>query len=331
MGNLLTAVDLRAYYRTVQGEEIKAVDDVSIEVREGEVLGIAGESGCGKSTLASVLAFTVIPPLYVVSGEVRANGTNILALDRETLRREIKGKYISIVPQGAMNSLNPTLRIRNFVVDVLKEHFPEISKEEALQRARERFEALSLPPRILDAYPHQLSGGMKQRTVTVISTLLNPKVLIADEPTSALDVSSQKTVIKLLVELLRRQIIRSVVFITHELPLLRHFADRIAIMYAGKIVEVGPMEDVIFDPLHPYSKLLMSSVLVPEKGIKSKKIEAIPGVPPNLKDPPSGCRFHPRCPSYVEGVCNMAVPPLIEIKPNHKISCFLYGGKDGES
>ncbi len=331
MGNLLTAVDLRAYYRTVQGEEIKAVDDVSIEVREGEVLGIAGESGCGKSTLASVLAFTVIPPLYVVSGEVRANGTNILALDRETLRREIKGKYISIVPQGAMNSLNPTLRIRNFVVDVLKEHFPEISKEEALQRARERFEALSLPPRILDAYPHQLSGGMKQRTVTVISTLLNPKVLIADEPTSALDVSSQKTVIKLLVELLRRQIIRSVVFITHELPLLRHFADRIAIMYAGKIVEVGPMEDVIFDPLHPYSKLLMSSVLVPEKGIKSKKIEAIPGVPPNLKNPPSGCRFHPRCPSYVEGVCNMAVPPLIEIKPNHKISCFLYGGKDGES
>jgi peptide/nickel transport system ATP-binding protein len=331
MGNLLTAVDLRAYYRTVQGEEIKAVDDVSIEVREGEVLGIAGESGCGKSTLASVLAFTVIPPLYVVSGEVRANGTNILALDRETLRREIKGKYISIVPQGAMNSLNPTLRIRNFVVDVLKEHFPEISKEEALQRARERFEALSLPPRILDAYPHQLSGGMKQRTVTVISTLLNPKVLIADEPTSALDVSSQKIVIKLLVELLRRQIIKSVVFITHELPLLRHFADRIAIMYAGKIVEVGPMEDIIFNPLHPYSKLLMSSVLVPEKGIKSKKIEAIPGVPPNLKNPPPGCRFHPRCPSYIEGVCNTAVPPLIEIKPNHKISCFLYGGKDGES
>ncbi|MGC8971205.1 MAG: ABC transporter ATP-binding protein [bacterium] len=331
MGNLLTAIDLKAYYRTVQGEEIKAVDGVSIEVKEGEVLGIAGESGCGKSTLASVLAFTIIPPLYLIDGEVRTNGTNILTLDKETLRREIKGKYISIVPQGAMNSLNPTLRIRNFVIDVLKEHFPEISREEALQRARERFEALSLPLRILDAYPHQLSGGMKQRTVTVISTLLNPKVLIADEPTSALDVSSQKVVIKLLVELLRRQIIKSVVFITHELPLLRHFADRIAIMYAGKIVEIGPMESIIFDPLHPYSKMLMSSVLVPEKGIKSKKIEAIPGVPPNLKNPPSGCRFHPRCPSYIEGVCNTAVPSLIEIKPDHKVGCFLYGGKDGEN
>lgn len=329
MGNLLTAVGLKAYYRTVQGEEIKAVDDVSLEVREGEVLGIAGESGCGKSTLASVLSFTVLPPLYIIGGEVRADGNNILVLDKETLRREIKGRYISIVPQGAMNSLNPTIKIKNFVIDVLKEHFPEISKEEALQRAKERFEALSLPPRILDAYPHQLSGGMKQRTVTVISTLLNPNVLIADEPTSALDVSSQKIVIKLLVELLRRKIIKSVVFITHELPLLRHFANRIAVMYAGKIVELGPMEDIIFNPLHPYSKLLTSSVLVPEPGMKSKKIEAIPGVPPNLKNPPSGCRFHPRCPSYIKGVCDTQIPPLIEIKQDHKVSCFLYGGKNG--
>lgn len=329
MGNLLTATGLKAYYRTVQGEEIKAVDDVSIEVREGEVLGIAGESGCGKSTLASVLSFTVLPPLYIVGGEVRANGDDILKLDRETLRREIKGKYISIVPQGAMNSLNPTIKIKNFVVDVLKEHFPEMSKDEALQRAKERFEALSLPSRILDAYPHQLSGGMKQRTVTVISTLLNPNVLIADEPTSALDVSSQKIVIKLLVELLRRKIIKSVVFITHELPLLRHFADRIAVMYAGKIVELGPMEDVIFRPLHPYSRLLTSSVLVPEPGMKSKKIEAIPGVPPNLKNPPPGCRFHPRCPSYIRGVCDTQTPSLVEIKQNHKVSCFLYGGKNG--
>jgi len=329
MGNLLTATGLKSYYRTVQGEEIKAVDDVSLEVREGEVLGIAGESGCGKSTLASVLSFTFLPPLYILGGEVKADGNNILVMDRETLRREIKGKYISIVPQGAMNSLNPTMRIKNFVIDVLEEHFPEISKEEALQRARERFEALSLPSRVLDAYPHQLSGGMKQRTVTVISTLLNPNVLIADEPTSALDVSSQKIVIKLLVELLRRKIIKSVVFITHELPLLRHFADRIAIMYAGKIVEIGPMEDIIFNPFHPYSRLLTSSVLVPEPGMKQKKIEAIPGVPPNLKNPPSGCRFHPRCPSYMEGLCNVKIPPLIEVKEDHRVSCFLYGGKNG--
>jgi peptide/nickel transport system ATP-binding protein len=328
MGNLLTANHLRAYYKTVQGEEIKAVDDVFLEVKEGEVLGIAGESGCGKSTLASVLSFTILPPLYLVGGEVMVDSKNIFTLEKEILRRDIKGKYISVVPQGAMNSLNPTARIKNFVIDIIKEHFPEMTKEEALRRARERFEALSLPPRILDAYPHQLSGGMKQRTVTVISTLLNPNILIADEPTSALDVSSQKIVIKLFVELLKRNIIKSIVFITHELPLLRHFADRIAIMYAGKIVELGPMEEVIFSPRHPYTKLLMSSVLVPEPGMKEKKIEAIPGVPPDLKNPPSGCRFHPRCPSYIEGICERTSPELIEIAPSHRVSCFLYGGKD---
>jgi len=329
MENLLTANQLKAYYRTVQGEEVKAVDDVFLEVKEGEVLGIAGESGCGKSTLASVLSFTILPPLYLIDGEVIVDSHNIFILDKETLRREIKGRYISIVPQGAMNSLNPTSRIKNFVIDVLKEHFPDITKEEALKRARERFEALSLPARILDAYPHQLSGGMKQRTVTVISTLLNPSVLIADEPTSALDVSSQKIVIKLFVELLKRNIIKSIVFITHELLLLRHFADRIAIMYAGKIIELGPMEEVIFSPLHPYTKLLISSILVPEAGMKEKKIDAIPGVPPDLKNPPSGCRFHPRCPSYMKGVCEKISPNLVDITQEHKVSCFLYGGKDG--
>lgn len=327
MKRLLTVNRLRAYYRMVQGEDIKAVDDVSIEVREGEVLGIAGESGCGKSTLASVLSLTIIPPLYLVDGEIIINGNNVFTLDKETLRREIKGKYISVVPQGAMNSLNPTARIKNFIIDVLKEHFPEISKEEALKRARERFSALSLPLRVLDAYPHQLSGGMKQRTVTVISTLLNPNILIADEPTSALDVSSQKIVIKLFVDLLKMNIIKSIVFITHELPLLRHFADRIAIMYAGKIVEIGPMEEIIFSPLHPYTKLLLSSVLVPESGIKNKRIEAIPGVPPDLKNPPLGCRFYPRCPSYTKGVCEKEPPPLIEIKKDYKVSCYLFGGR----
>jgi peptide/nickel transport system ATP-binding protein len=170
---------------------------------------------------------------------------------------------------------------------------------------------------------------MKQRTVTVISTLLNPSVLIADEPTSALDVSSQKIVIKLFVELLKRNIIKSIIFITHELLLLRHFADRIAIMYAGKIIELGPMEEVIFSPLHPYTKLLISSILVPEAGMKEKKIDAIPGVPPDLKNPPSGCRFHPRCPSYMKGVCEKISPNLVDITQEHKVSCFLYGGKDG--
>ena len=307
MKELLVTRDVRAYFRTVKGEEIKAVDGVSLTLSEGEVLGIAGESGCGKSTLSSVLSFTINPPLYLIEGEIRIDGQNALLMDRETLRRDVRGRYISVVPQGAMNALNPTIKIGSLIADVMQEHFPELKRAEALERAKERVRALSLPERVLNLYPHQLSGGMKQRVIIVISTLLNPSVLIADEPTSALDVSSQKTVIRLMVDLLRNNIIKSIIFITHELPLLRHFADRIAIMYAGKIVEIGPMEDVIFRSLHPYTKALMSSILVPEPEIKQSRIEGISGIPPDLKNPPSGCRFHPRCP-YKMDICEMEEP-----------------------
>ncbi|MCX7845803.1 MAG: ABC transporter ATP-binding protein [Dictyoglomaceae bacterium] len=326
MNNLLKIKNVKAYYSLVDGVYIKAVDDVSIDIRENEVLGIAGESGCGKSTLSLVMSLNLNPPLYLIDGEIIVDGKNIVTLDKEALRKEFRGKYISIVPQGAMNSLNPTQRIKNFIIDVYKEHFPEITKEEALKIAKERLEILSLPQRILNAYPHQLSGGMKQRTVTIISTLLNPKILIADEPTSALDVSSQKVVIKMFLDLLRLQIIKSIVFITHELPLLRHIANRIAIMYAGKIVEIGPRDKIIFSPFHPYTKLLLSSVLVPEPGIKNKRVESIPGVPPDLKNPPEGCRFYPRCPSRIVSLCDKEVPPYIEIEKDHKVSCYLYGG-----
>lgn len=307
MDRLLIAKDIKAYYRLVGGQEIKAVDGVSLDIKENEVLGIAGESGCGKSTLASVLALTYGPPLYHRGGELYANGSNLLEMDPEDLRQSIRGTYISVVPQGAMNSLNPTQRIGAFVVDVIREHFPEITKEEALARARERLESLGLPERVLDLYPHQLSGGMKQRVIIVISTLLNPKILICDEPTSALDVSSQKIVIRLLMTLLHKKIIRSIVFITHELPLLRHFADRVAVMYAGKLCEVGPMEEVIFEPTHPYTQALMSSILTAEPGTKTKEIIGIPGVPPDLKNPPAGCRFAPRC-RYALDICKTKQP-----------------------
>lgn len=295
MSELLKAKDIKAYYKTFDNQEIKAVDGVSIVLNENEVLGIAGESGCGKSTLASVISLLYKPPLYVKGGEIWLDGIDAFKLSKEELRKNIRGKYISVVPQGAMNSLNPTRRIKHIIIDVLQEHNPNMTVDEVLDLAKERVAALSLPTRILDSYPHQLSGGMKQRTVILISTLLNPKILIADEPTSALDVSSQKIVIKLLVELLEKSIIKSIIFITHELPLLRHFTDRIAIMYAGKIVEMGKTEDIIFNPVHPYTKALMSTMLVPEPYIKQKKIEGIPGLPPNLKNPPMGCRFYPRC------------------------------------
>jgi len=320
MTTLLEVKNLKAYYQTPAGDDVRAVDGVSLGLSEGEVLGIAGESGCGKTTLAQVLALTVRKPLYIKEGTVWLEGQDALALDQETMRRDILGKTISTVPQGAMNSLNPTLRVRNLAIDVIRDHYPQITRAEAVERARERLELLGLPSRVLDSYPHQLSGGMKQRVITVISTLLNPKLLIVDEPTSALDVSSQKVVIKLLLELLEKEIIRSIVFITHELPLLRHVADRIAIMYAGKLAELGRMEELIFSPKHPYTQGLVGSILSPEPGLREHKVVGIPGRPPDMKRPPPGCRFGERCPERL-AICAQE-PPAFELQ-GREVWCWL--------
>ncbi|NLK07348.1 MAG: ABC transporter ATP-binding protein [Firmicutes bacterium] len=321
MKNLLKTQDLKAYYRLVDGTDIRAVDGVTLDLRPNEVLGIAGESGCGKSTLASVMSLTHNPPLRVIDGDVTANGSNLLTMPTEQVRQKIKGRYISIVPQGAMNALNPTQRVRNFAIDMLREHFPEMKKDEAIDLAAARIDELGLPRRVLNNYPHELSGGMKQRTTIVLSTLLDPKILIADEPTSALDVSSQKSVISLLLALLKDEIITSIAFITHELPLLRQIATRIAIMYAGKLVELGTMEEIIFEPLHPYTEALMSTMLVPERHVREQRIQSIAGVPPDLKAPPKGCRFHPRCPKRLP-VCSTEEPPAKEVG-DRTVWCWL--------
>lgn len=296
-GKLLLRVEnLRTYYQTRFGEKIRAVQGVSFDLSEGEVLGIAGESGCGKSTLGVSLSGLFPPPLKYEAGSVLLDGMDIMQMDKSKLRKDILGKRISFIPQSAMNALNPTMKIKDFIFDLMKEHNPEMSRKEIMERAEHRFESLSLPKRVLDSYPLELSGGMKQRTVVVISTLMNPDILIADEPTSALDVSSQKIVIKLMKRLFEERIIKSIIFITHELPLLRHIADRIAVMYAGEFVEFGNMEQVIFDPLHPYSKALMNSIIVPEKGIKGRKLVSIPGAPPDPRREIKGCKFASRCP-----------------------------------
>ena len=209
-----------------------------------------------------------------------------------------------------MNALNPTVRIRDLAHDVIRAHEPDVTRLEAYERARARLEQLSLPVRALDSYPHQLSGGMRQRVVAVISTLLNPRVLVADEPTSALDVSSQRGLIELLRELLGRGFIQAVVFITHDLPLLSTVADRIVIMYAGQLAEAGPCRDIVDRPRHPYTMALMDTVLVPEPQVRRRRIEGIRGSPPDLRFPPAGCRFHPRC-RYVMDVCRESEPPLV--------------------
>ncbi|PZA07135.1 MULTISPECIES: ABC transporter ATP-binding protein [unclassified Meiothermus] len=321
---LLKIRDIRAAY-AVGGRVVQAVDGVSLTLRRGEVLGLAGESGCGKSTLAAILALSARPPLYVQSGQMELEGKTLDLTQDARLPREFRGKLISVLPQGAMNSLNPTARVRDFAFDVLRAHHPQITRQEAHERTAERLEQLGLPARIMQSYPHQLSGGMKQRVVTVISTLLNPTVLIADEPTSALDVSSQKAVVGLLDTLLERGVIQSIVFISHDLPLLREIADRIAIMYAGKIVEIGNNQEILHTPRHPYTQALIDSVLVPEPYVRQKRIEGIPGYPPDLRTPPSGCRFHPRC-KYALLKCSQLEPPGFG-KPEHFAACWLLGEK----
>ena len=292
---ILDVRELKTFYRTRLKENVCAVDGVSLQLKEGRVLGIAGESGCGKSTLALSLMGFYFPPLNFGSGQLILNGTDIMTLPYEELRKNYLGTEIAYIPQAAMNALNQTRKISKFVVDILSEHRKDLSKEQMINMAKEKFEFLNLPERVLNAYPSELSGGMKQRTVIALSTLLNPKVLIADEPSSALDVSSQKIVIQMLRKMLNEGYVKSMIFITHELPLLRHVADDIVVMYAGELVEQGTSEEVIFDPVHPYTHALMGSIIVPEDGMKAQKLTAIPGAPPNLKRVPPGCRFYDRC------------------------------------
>ncbi len=301
--------DVHAAYSTASGDEIRAVDGVSFDVREGEVLGIVGESGCGKSTLASLLA--LIPPrtLRMHAGSFGIDSFTVTAATIHAVPREWRGKVVALLPQRAMNSLNPTARIGDLAFDVIRAHESRVTRRAALDRARQRLEQLALPPRVLDSYPHQLSGGMRQRVVTVLSTLLNPKVLIADEPTSALDVSSQKALVLLLQRLLAERFISRIIFITHDLPLLSNIADRIAVFYAGKIVEIGPTRQIVDQPEHPYTRALITSTLVPEPHVRFQRLEGLPGAPPDLRQPPSGCRFHPRCQHAME-ICARQEPPL---------------------
>lgn len=311
---------LRAHYLTRFGAKVQAVDGVTFALKEGEILGIAGESGCGKTTLVSACMGLYIPPLHLSSGDVKVDGKSIIGMDVEKNRKDVLGRQVSMIPQGALNSLNPTRKVKDLAQDMILSHDDKADKKEIHDRLRQRFEKIGLDANVvLNAYPIQLPAGMKQRVVIGISTLLNPRVVIADEPTSALDVTTQKAVIRLLFDLMDQQIIGSMLFITHELPLLRHVSSRIAVMYAGEFVELGTTEQVIFDSQNPYTKALMGSMLSAEPGQKAKKPIAIEGAPPNLAHKITGCRFAERCPE-VRPDCK-ANQQVIRIVKDREVRC----------
>ncbi len=319
---VLEVKDLTTKYITRYGDNIYAVDGVSLTVEEGKSLGIAGESGCGKSTLALSLMGYYFAPLHYTSGDIAIDGRTITGLDPDEVRKSILGNEIAYIPQAAMNALNPTRRIINFIEDVVQAHQPDMSKSEIYDMARGLFERVGLPADVLNKYPVELSGGMKQRTVIAISVILSPQVLIADEPSSALDVTSQKMVIKMLRDLMNSGYIKGMIFITHELPLLYNVTDDIMVMYAGQIVEKGSAHEVVLTPLHPYSQGLMGSIMVPEEGVRGVKLAAIPGVPPNLKKPPAGCRFAERC-KFVMPICRAQTIPLFDAGGGREYRCVL--------
>ncbi len=313
----LVVEDLRIYYHTPNGP-VRAVDGVSFELKEGQRLGIVGESGSGKSTIALSLLASHTAPAKVEGGSIHLNGVDILALDEDDVRQK-RLSEISMVPQGALNSLNPVLRVRDQLLDGLKDHGVALNRQEARKKVETLLESTGLPPEVAKMYPHELSGGMKQRVAIAIAISMNPKVIVADEPTSALDVVVQRRIIQTLMAI-QQKLKASIILIGHDMGLMAKFATHIAIMYGGKMVEMGTTRDIFENTLHPYTKLLISSL---PHTYGKQKMEGIPGLPPSLLNPPSGCVFHPRCPNVMQR-CKDLVPSLKPIEPGHVTACHIY-------
>lgn len=328
---IANAKDLRAYYITSAygvRRTVKAVDGVSIEIRKNEVYGIVGESGCGKSTLLKVLLGAIDPPLTVLSGTVgyaydNGDVVNVLSMSAQE-RKQIRWREVSYIPQGSMHLLNPVRRIKDTFRDFISAH-RTMGKAEMDEMVRDYLRNLGLPVKALNAYPHQLSGGMRQRVTIALATILWPRLILADEPTTALDVVVQRGVIQLLEEI-QKQRASTLVIATHDMGVLANLADRIAVLYAGKVVEEADTQTIFKAPLHPYTRYLIQSL--PKMDDKSERV-SIPGRPPALDNPPGGCRFHPRCP-YVMDVCRDQEPPLVSVGKDHRVACFLVSEGDGD-
>lgn len=327
MRTLVEVRKVKAYYvLEIFGKQriIKAVDGADLSIAEGWVHGIAGESGCGKTTLLKILFAAVEPPLRMIDGKVyyMKNGAaiDLYSID-ESERRELRWSFASYVPQGSMSVLNPVLKIKDTFKDFIFSHAKGKSKDEAYQMAKEHLKELGLPEKILNAYPHQLSGGMRQRVTIALATVLKPKLIIADEPTTALDVVTQRGVIQLLKDIQSQQGC-SLVLVTHDMGVHANIADVLTVMYAGKVIEEGKTEELFNDPRHPYTQYLIRSL--PRFGDRSKR-ESPPGSPPSLLNLPTGCAFHPRCP-FKMNRCEKEEPLTFKVSESHKVACWLAEG-----
>jgi len=327
MSFLLEAKDLQAHYITqsygVQ-RTVKAVDGITIQIKEGEILSIAGESGCGKSTLLKAFLGEVEQPLRIVKGSVEyrfeQGKFDVCSMSTDDLRK-IRWSLISYIPQGSMQVLNPVRKIVDTFHDFISTH-KKNNKNDTKKLAQDYLSQLGLSSEVMNVYPHQLSGGMRQRVTIALATVLSPKLVFADEPTTALDVIVQRGVVQLLKKIQRREG-NTLVLVSHDMGVHANLADRIAILYAGKLVEIGNAKFVFKNPQHPYTQYLIESL--PRLGDKSERI-SIPGRPPTLDQPPDGCRFHPRCP-HVQDRCKQKSPPLIDLGNEQKVACFLAQGE----
>ena len=317
----VTVDGLKVYYRSLRGD-VKALDDVSFGIGDGEIMGLAGESGCGKSTLGRSL-IRLDGRMRYVEGSVTLDGDALPIWDDRGMNA-FRYARVSLVPQYAMSALNPTRKVGRIARDLLESR--GVRYEAVLPELTRRLELVGLTSDVLGRYPIELSGGMRQRSVMVLSTLLDPSLLIADEITSALDVSNQRAVSQTLVEFRDRGFVKSVIVITHDLSLLYQVADTILVMYAGRLAEKGPAETVVSEPRHPYTRMLIGAL--PDVGVRhdEQRLVGIPGRPPSLLDPPKGCRFRHRCPLAHDRCAEQ--PPFVEVDPGHRVACWATAPPD---